>query len=149
MQEHLFRESNLDLNKTVEICRIVEVTRSQAHVIQNNSPVNPDYNVDEILTQFSNDQKSQKESPELIKKHNFCSFSHEGDPCPAHGKFCNNCKKKNHFAKCCHVKKVKNVQKYQDRSEFDENSEIFENEALFIGAVSNEDFTSFDDDGSE
>ena len=29
-----------------EICIIVEVTHSQAHLIQNNSIVNPDYNVD-------------------------------------------------------------------------------------------------------
>ena len=39
LQECLLRESNLDLNKTVEICRIVEVTRSLAHVIQSNSAV--------------------------------------------------------------------------------------------------------------
>ena len=76
LQERLLRGSNLDLNKTVEICRIVGVTRSQRHVSQNNSGFNPDYNVDEIRRQFSNDQKSQKESPELIKKCKFCSFSH-------------------------------------------------------------------------
>ena len=53
MQARLLRESNLDSNKTVEICRIVELTRSQAHVIQNNSAVNPDYNVDEIVEKFT------------------------------------------------------------------------------------------------
>ena len=30
-------ESNIDLNKMVEICTTVEVTRSQVHVMQNNS----------------------------------------------------------------------------------------------------------------
>ena len=59
LQEHLLRESNLDINKTVEICRIVEVTRSQAHVMQNNRAVNQDYYVDRIRRQFSNNQKSQ------------------------------------------------------------------------------------------
>ena len=58
LQECLLRESNLDLNKTVEICRIVDVTLFQAQVIQNNSTVNPDYNIDKICKQFSNDQKS-------------------------------------------------------------------------------------------
>ena len=77
LQEHLLRESNLDLNKTVEICRIVEVTCSEVHVIQNNSAVNPDYNIDEICRQSSNNKKSQKESTELIKKCKFCSFLHE------------------------------------------------------------------------
>ena len=59
LQERLLRESNLDLDKTVEICRIVEVTRSQAHVMQNNRAVNQDYYVDRIGRQFSNNQKSQ------------------------------------------------------------------------------------------
>ena len=63
LQERLLRESNLDLNKTVEICRIVEVTHSQAHIMQNNSAIDPVYNVEEIRRQFSNNQKSQKESP--------------------------------------------------------------------------------------
>ena len=38
--------------------------------------------------------------------------------------------------------------KYQDSSKSDENSKIFENEALFIGSVSCEDFTAFDNDYS-
>ena len=63
LQERLLRESNLDLNKTVEICRIVKVTHSQARIMQNNSAIDPDYNVEEIRRQFSNNQKSQKESP--------------------------------------------------------------------------------------
>ena len=104
LQESLLTASNLDSNKTVEICRVLEVTRSQAHVIQHNSAVNPDYNVDEIRKQFSNNQKSQKESPDLIKKCKFCSFSHKRGAYPACGKLCNNCKKENHFAKCCNVK---------------------------------------------
>ena len=140
LQERLLRESNLELNKTVEICRIVEVTRSQAHVIQNNSAVNPDYKVGESRRQSSNNKKSQKESPELIKKCKFCSFSHKRGSFPAYGKLCNNCKKKNHFAKRCNVKTVNNVHKHQDSFESDEI------EALFIGAISNEDF---DNDDSE
>ena len=42
LQECLLTESNIDLNKMVEICTTVEVTRSQAHVMQNNSTINPD-----------------------------------------------------------------------------------------------------------
>ena len=73
LQEHLLRESNLDLNKMVEVCKIVEVTCSQAHVIQHSTAVNPDYNVNKIHRQFSNNQESQKESPDLIRK---CKFVH-------------------------------------------------------------------------
>ena len=96
------------------------------HVIQCNSAVKPDYNTDEICRQFSNNLKSKKESPDLMKKCKFCSFSHKRGSCPASGKLCNNCKKKNHFAKCCNVKNVNNVDKYQDHPKSDENSNIFE-----------------------
>ena len=91
LQECLLRESNPDFNKTVEICRIVEVTRSQVHVIKNNSIVNPDYNIDEIRRQFSNDQKSQKQSCELIMECKFCSFLHKRSSFPTYEKLCNNC----------------------------------------------------------
>ena len=55
LQDYLLRESNLNLKKTVEICRIVEVTPSQAV-----TAINPDYNIDKIHRQFSNNQRSQK-----------------------------------------------------------------------------------------
>ena len=45
-------------------------------------------------------------------------------------------------------KKLTMFNKYQDSSKSDENSKIFENEALFIGSVSREDFTAFDNDYS-
>ena len=77
MQERLLRESDLDLSKTTEICRIVEITRLQTHVIYKNSAVHPGYKVGEIRRLFSNHQKSQTESPESTKKCNFCSFSHK------------------------------------------------------------------------
>ena len=76
-------------------------------------------------------------------------FSHKRGSCPAYGKLCNNCKKKNQFARCCNIKKVNHVRKYQDSSKSNENSKIFKNEALFIGAVSNEDLTPFDNDNKK
>ena len=45
-------------------------------------------------------------------------------------------------------KKLTMFNKYQDSSKSDENTKIFENEALFIGSVSCEDFTAFDNDYS-
>ena len=37
--EHLIREPNLDLTKTIDACRTVEVTGSYANVIQNGNPL--------------------------------------------------------------------------------------------------------------
>lgn len=44
----------------------------------------------------------------MINKCKFCSQSHRRGNCPAYGKICNNCSKRNHFAKCCLSKKVVN-----------------------------------------
>ena len=83
-----------------------------------------------IIRQLSNNQKSQKEGPDLIKK--FCSFSHKRGSCPPYGKCLINCTKKNHSAKFFNIKKVNNVYKYEHYSESDENSEFLEYEALLI-----------------
>ena len=47
LHERLIRESNLDLAKTIDTCRTVELTRSHAHAIQNGDPL-VEFNVDEI-----------------------------------------------------------------------------------------------------
>ena len=54
LHESFLRESNLDVKKTVEICRIAKFTRSEVHIILNISAINPDYNVDEICRPFPN-----------------------------------------------------------------------------------------------
>ena len=69
--------------------------------------------------------------------------------CPAYGKLCNSFKKNDHCTKYCKIKKVNCVQKYQGGFESDKKSKIFENEASFIVAVSNEDFTPFENYDNE
>ena len=73
LQERLLRESSLDSNKTVEICRIVEVTCSQAHVIQNNNEILEnevlfiDYVSNEDFTPFDNDDNEWTANSEVNK----------------------------------------------------------------------------------
>ena len=46
IKEHLLREINLTLDRTVEICQITELTRSHAKAIQQGTSYSNDYNVD-------------------------------------------------------------------------------------------------------
>ena len=94
LQERLLRENNVSLDRTVEICRTVEITRSQANIIQNG--VSSDLNVDEIRKNRRpvNNNPPRTYSPEMINKCKFCSYSHERGSCPGYGKLCNNCKKR-------------------------------------------------------
>ena len=101
LQERLLRESKSDLTKTIDTCRTVEVTGSHPHAIQNGSPL-AEFDVDETrkrLPQHRTQPRTQ--SSKIIKKYKFCWYSPKRGSCPAYGKFCNNCKTKGHFSKCC------------------------------------------------
>ena len=92
LQEHLLRENNVSLDRTLEISRTVEITRSQANITQNG--VSSDLNVDEIRKNrrpVNNPPRTY--SSKMINKCKFCSYSHKRGSCPAYGKLCNNCKK--------------------------------------------------------
>ena len=90
-KERLLRENNVSLVRTVEICRTVEITCSQANIIQNGTP--SELNVDEIRKNHHplNNNQPHTYSPEMINKCKFCLYSHKRGSCPAYGKICNNC----------------------------------------------------------
>ena len=100
LQERLLREPSLDSTKTIDTCRTIEVTRSHAHAIQNGNSL-AEFDVNGIRKR-SLQHKSQHrtQSSEITNKFRFCSYSHKRASCPAYGKSCNNCKKKEHFSKC-------------------------------------------------
>ena len=82
-------------------------------------------------------------SSKIINKCKFCSYSHKRGSCHAYEKFCNNCKKKGHFSKCCpnFDSKVDFVQQNMDNSDWD--SELFDNcEPLFISVVEDQENSS-------
>ena len=101
LHERLLRESNLDLTKTIDTSRTVELTCSHAHAIQNANPL-AELDVNEIRKRsLQHRTQPRNQSSEVINKCKFCLYSHKRESCPAYGKFCNNCKKKGYFSKCC------------------------------------------------
>ena len=66
----------------------------------------------------------------------FCGKNHERDrnKCPAFGKICTKCKKKNHFAKCCNPQKSSERPKSQHKVH-DLQSDSSEEEALRVTQV--------------
>jgi hypothetical protein len=61
----------------------------------------------------------------------FCGRTHGRRNCPAFGKECHACKKKNHFAKYCTSTRRKKVDALQYDSTFDDSCD----DELFIGTV--------------
>ena len=74
LQECLLRESNLDLTKTIDTCRTVEVIRSHAHAIQNGNPL-AEFDVNEIRRRFPHKTQPKSQYSEIINKYKFCSYS--------------------------------------------------------------------------
>ena len=48
------------------------------------------------------------------------SYPHMTGPCPAKGKTCNKCNKKNHYTKCCKSKHVKQIYIPNEATELDD-----------------------------
>ena len=78
----------------------------------------------------------------MIQKCKYCSYTHKRGSCPAYGKICNLCKKKNHFSVCCSKNNKTKKEKYK---KVDRISQTVSNtcseeeyEHFFIGTVTND-----------
>lgn len=106
VRERLLRESNLTLAKTDEICRAAASMSMQMKVFEQNSTpsihaVKPD-----------REQAKTSEASKLVYRECWnCGYRHEHkrEACPALGKTCNKCSKKNHFAARCRSKQSSRV----------------------------------------
>ncbi len=110
-REKLLNERPLTLNKCLDICRSVESASEQMKTYE--------ATVHKVSTEktksFSSSKTKAKSSygdPKTIEKCKFCSGKHawKKDACPAWGKSCSQCRKKNHLSKCCRNAKVHGVE---------------------------------------
>ena len=71
----------------------------------------------------------------LIKDCQYCGNTHQRRKCPAYGKICKKCNRKNHFASVCRSKKVNNVE--DERKDEEEVCMVNEDgkDQFFVGSV--------------
>ncbi|CAB3992300.1 Hypothetical predicted protein [Paramuricea clavata] len=132
-QERLLRERELTLDKAfIEVCQINEQSEEQLKVLNDVQSVkaigkhNKSGNYRSKLDanrkrHFKHNGGNKQEQVSCCGK---CGKSHPAKECPAFGKKCFKCDKKNHFVKFCKSKKIHAV----DKASTDD-------EPLFIGAV--------------
>ncbi|KAK4886738.1 hypothetical protein RN001_003009 [Aquatica leii] len=101
VQERLLREPDLQLKKALDYCRASEESRRQAEQIQgSNSTEICEVRRQKTKTAGINGDKKKYQSSDKSKKCKNCGLNHINEvKCPAQGKFCLRCKKRNHFAK--------------------------------------------------
>ncbi|KAM7307862.1 uncharacterized protein ISCGN_011498 [Ixodes scapularis] len=104
VREKLLREDNLTLEKTITLCQAVEVAKERQRTWDNT----------EKSVALIAKQKGQARSK--TKQCGRCNTHHEPRKCPAYGKACHVCRKKNHFSACCKSKTA--VDKVSNQDDF-------------------------------
>ena len=95
-RERLLRESTLTIQKAIDICRTNEMAVSRRHKMEESSTI-----------QFTRKEKkggpreNTRRNPRPTRLCKYCGDTHAAANCPAYGKTCPKCNKKNHLAKVC------------------------------------------------
>ena len=115
LREKFLREETLSLNDALSICQSHESSRKQMSIIRNEHDETTSINRVQKTNRprpnrVRSDDKEErnKERPTTVNMCRYCGNNHIWDirKCPAYGKTCNYCKKKNHFrSQCIQVKK--------------------------------------------
>ena len=90
LRERLLRDANLDLNKAIKTAYANEQTKLQIKNFEQET-------VHEIRRKDRNNSQQQN----IVNNCRYCTQTHARGNCPAFGKRCQKCNKRNHFAKCC------------------------------------------------
>lgn len=115
LRKALLRDSDLTLAKAISICRIHEMTEENnktlaisPHTATNVDAVQPVSGRGRQHTRQS-PRKEQNDYPAITNCRN-CGNSHAAkkEKCAAFGQQCHNCKKMNHFKKCCKARRQYN-----------------------------------------
>ncbi|GBN38205.1 Transposon Ty3-G Gag-Pol polyprotein [Araneus ventricosus] len=94
LKELLLRESGLGLEKAVEIVRAAETSREQIRSMKEET-------VATVNSVKRNRRQNQPKQPSQEYECKKCGRKHKPRECPAYGKMCTKCNKKNHFAVKC------------------------------------------------
>ena len=80
--------------------RAAETSRQQTENIR--TAENPsEGSIEEITRKYKKLQTKFKKSQKQTEACTWCGLKHEPRKCPAFGKICSKCNRRNHFAKCC------------------------------------------------
>lgn len=154
MREELLQQDDLTLEKAIEKCLIIEMTKERSESMDKINGKEVDAvkwsksksvgsNVGSSSkgssskqNQFANNQSNTNQG--YVKNINNCTKcgrSHMMNKCPAFGKSCNICKGKNHFANKCFKKSdynSNNMKKVHD-IDYDDNKDS--DDYLFVGSI--------------
>ncbi|XP_075739068.1 uncharacterized protein LOC142784530 [Rhipicephalus microplus] len=110
LREKLLSDKDLNLQKAEEFCKAAELAAIQSAAGSNES-LHVDITRRTHRTKFANGTRCRN-----------CNKVHAPERCPAYGKTCYTCKKRNHFAVCCN--NACKISEVHEAEESDENFDI-------------------------
>ena len=139
VKEKLLNEgSDLSLEKAIDIARSYEINQRQLNIL--NAKEDPNINTIRKARPFKSQTKPEAAKPRQdfktikpkVKSCSQCGYSHTAQQkCPALGKTCKKCHKRDHFAQMCMTKRRdKKVHQLQDTDE-----DYYDFDALFVGRI--------------
>ena len=148
LREKLLQSEDLDLDRCCKLCRLSEITSkdlaqntsSVDYIRSQKRPTNPHYSQNRQPQQKGADGYRSRtpgaQSERGPKKCSKCGGeSHKSRAdCPAQGKICYVCKKKNHFGSVCRSGKGRTSTVYDIEADGEFHNEMYEDE-LFIGVL--------------
>lgn len=160
IRERLLQKDEMSLDDCVNLCAVIEQAREQSRKMQSTgvgdvgiqyvaTGTAPRRNIGYGTRAASSSRQTmapRQRSPSAVREDNRgrytksgfikdcinCGNSHPVNRCPAYGKICTNCKRRNHFARWCRSIFVKTVDD-EGGSEHEINKDL---DALFIGEIS-------------
>ena len=124
LRERLLRDADLTLAKAIDAGIAAEETKRHTKELEKHQS-----EVHQVRHQKEKRIKESNKTPDMIKKCKFCNGSHLRGVCPAYGKRCRNCNRRNHFAVCCSQKSIKHV--HQQDTSSDDSSVAGNDDVLF------------------
>jgi hypothetical protein len=100
LQERLLREAELNLQKTLNICRAAEATKEQVKQLQTGGSAASSMSATAVHVVNNNTTAHYPRKGQSIDC-TCCGTRHPPRTCPAYGKVCTACNKPNHFASVC------------------------------------------------
>ena len=123
LRKQLLSIKKLSLEVCIDTCRATEATVSRMSAMQA-SPVDVPAEIHRVerrkyrkpSSTSSSSSRTPAYSAQRMRECDFCGNTHEmlKSECPAYRKFCDNCGRKNHFAKKCRQRQLNMVEKLSD-----------------------------------
>ena len=146
LRARLLREPKLNLRGAIDKARSTEVAEAQLSQMSH-PPEALNYAKQERKPKgskkppYNQNSRSTKDKP-MINKCKYCGDSHlKGrDNCPAYGRTCSTCHKRNHYAKVCQSGEASTVHQMEDKHSYGDASSESSDESVYkvehtVGAV--------------